>query len=172
MGAGTVGTGVDSDQAYGLPVVEGRRAWVSEGTLTGDDGLEAADALCVAEGVGLTGTARALMAMTDASAISRFDVSGLPWVRPDGIPVWAATATDPLPLAPLLQQLDGTAVERRVWTGALRMQELATDNCNDWTSADGAVQTRSGTSDFSGTSWYGGGPGSCDRDDQVYCLED
>ncbi len=167
--------GVDNVHPYALPVVEGRRAWVSTGTLPGNAGLAAADALCVAEGVGLTGTPRALLATTAAAAISRFDTAGLPWIRPDGVLVWASAAgptTEATLLAPLIQQFDGTRAQLRAWTGAMNPYDGLVQNCSDWTSTDGGDLSRTGTSDTSRLSWFGGGPTTCDRNDHVYCLED
>jgi len=167
--------GVDNVHPYALPVVEGRLGWVSTGTLPANAGLAAADALCVAEGVGLTGTPRALLATTAASAISRFDTTGLPWIRPDGVLVWASAAgptTEATLIAPLIQQFDGTAAQLRAWTGAVNPFDGLVLNCSDWTSTDGGDRSRTGTSDTTRASWFGGGPTTCDRNNHVYCLED
>ena len=58
-------------------------------------GIAAADALCTSEATaaGLPGTYRAFLATKQASAMSRFDLGGAPWVRVDGV-VLATTASD------------------------------------------------------------------------------
>ena len=68
------------------PAANYRRAFVA-GPWTPGGGIASADARCQsdASAAGLPGTYRALLAQVGASAMSRFNVNGLPWGRPDGI---------------------------------------------------------------------------------------
>jgi hypothetical protein len=72
----------------------GRLAFVTKGTWKTSTGVASADALCGAEAsaAGKTGSFKALLATSTASAISRFDTSGAPWVRVDGMPLLATAA--------------------------------------------------------------------------------
>jgi len=168
--------GVDEDAPVTLPTVAGRRVWISEGTLAGDAGIAAADTLCESEWAMIAGTPLALMASSSASAISRLDTSGEPWVRNDGVLLWAdaSDAESQLPLAPVLMHLDGTTPPTALWafTGAVDPSATATDDCEGWTSVDAGDSSRIGFSDTTSDSWFGGGPVPCDRTNvHVYCFE-
>lgn len=67
---------------------QGRGAFTTNLPWTVSGGLAGADAACAADATAAqrTGTYRALLATTTASAISRF-ADGPPWVRADGIPL-------------------------------------------------------------------------------------
>jgi hypothetical protein len=73
----------------------GRKMFISAHSFNTSTGLAGADAVCAgdATAAGLSGTYLALLATDTTSAISRFDTTGTPWVRVDGIPV-VATAAD------------------------------------------------------------------------------
>jgi hypothetical protein len=85
--------------------VAGRQAFVTVQTFAVDaSGPAKADQLCATEAAtaGLSGTFKALLAMTSQSAISRvpFSLTGPNWVRLDGVPLAA------LPLALAAGQID------------------------------------------------------------------
>lgn len=67
----------------------GRLAFVSSNTMASGGGLAAADSLCASEAraAGLTGSFKALLATDGASAASRFDLRGPPWIRADGVAI-------------------------------------------------------------------------------------
>ncbi|HEY8073556.1 MAG TPA: hypothetical protein VIF62_05595, partial [Labilithrix sp.] len=77
-----------------LPPPAGRVAFVTAGKFDTSTGLTGADTLCQGEAVlaSLAGTFKAFLATSAASAVSRFDTSGTPWSRPDGVRVVAVAA--------------------------------------------------------------------------------
>jgi hypothetical protein len=177
--------GTDATRAVAPAPSAGRRAFVSAGLRNGGVGLAALDALCASEAAaaGLGGTFKALVATTTASAVSRFDLQGAPWVRTDGVPVVAgaadlATGTF---VAPIEVLADGashatslTMQGRLAWTGASgpTWAGAATTTCEDWTSA---AATSTGIAG-SYTSSYAQSPfGTAGRDcsvaQRVYCLQ-
>jgi hypothetical protein len=102
-------------QLVDVAPVAGRLAFVTAGRWGGGRGLAAFDAMCAAEAAaaGIAGTFEAAVATTHASAVSRFDLDGPAWVRPDGVAI-VASARDvgvrkPL-LAPIALHADGTVV--------------------------------------------------------------
>jgi len=131
--------GTDSARPIAVTPAGGRIAFLS-GPVAPGGGVAAFDAACAAEAaaVGLRGTFRALVATNTASAASRFDLSGPPWVRPDGVAVVTAAAdlvTTAL-LAPIAVRADGTySLAPPVWTGAIspNVTGIAKTNCSDWT---------------------------------------
>jgi hypothetical protein len=133
--------GVDQDRALPITKATGRTAFVSAAPLS-LEGLAAADALCQNEATAanLTGAFRALLATRTASAASRFDLSGPPWVRLDGVP-WVNDAAA-LARGELLTALDvdslGAYVNNRAWTGAPDPMHAGTFDCDDWATATSA----------------------------------
>jgi len=131
-----------------LPVVAGRNAFVTRGTVNGAIGLAGADALCQAEAdaVPLTGMYRAYLSTTTMLGDGRFSTTGLPWRRVDGA-LLAATAAQlfgPTPQDPwdtfIARHADGTETNARVWTGN------TIDNCMNWSTAAANVNGRWGGS--------------------------
>jgi hypothetical protein len=86
--------GVGNVSRVSVTPVSGRRAFMSKGTWSPGAGISTADALCQSEAnsAGFSGSFRALLATNGASAASRFDTSGPPWVRPDGVPLMPSAA--------------------------------------------------------------------------------
>lgn len=129
----------------------GRLAFTSTGTWDPTSGIPAADALCTQEATaaGKPGTFKALLATSKASAISRFDTSGAPWVRIDGLPLLPSARDLPaafsLDVAPGVR-LDGSvapsiasiAIGSNSTLGAV---PPVTATCNDWSSATSASVT-------------------------------
>ena len=72
----------------------GRKAFTSSVNWDTTTGLAAADALCTSEATAasLPGSFRAFLAMPGASAVSRFDLTKAPWVRPDGSPLLSSVS--------------------------------------------------------------------------------
>lgn len=154
--------GVDRDSPYTVSPVAGRKAFVSkDGSYKPDLGLAAADALCASEAAsaGLAGTFRALLATSSASAISRFDAGGAPWVRLDGMPLSATAAIlaagDAID-TPVFIDVDGTApaVGDFLWTGGGAVNVAHADTCNDWMSTAAGVMGGAGRTDDT-QDWFG-----------------
>ena len=158
-----------------------RRAFLSSPWIPGG-GLAAADAHCQADALaaGITGTFKALLATSTASAASRFSTTGAPWMRLDGIRI-ASTANallgdTRLMLEPLNLTAAGAYIENYVWTGSNNVFSPGLQNCSDWTvnmqSQDGDL----GWASLADANWfydlYIGLPSqSCDQMASVYCLE-
>ncbi len=131
--------GVDATRALDPPA--GRRASLSSSTTPGG-GVAARDAVCAADAAaaGLAGSFRALVATSTASAASRFDLRGLPWVLVDGVAIVSAGAdvVNGNLVAPIAVGADGAySVETRVWTGGRSPSSLGTEGatCADWSDA-------------------------------------
>ena len=151
----------------------GRRAFVTVGAFVPSGGLAGGDALCAQEASagGLSGSFRALLGTSTATAISRFSLAGSPWVRRDGI----AIADTPLVFASgawrtsIAMTVTGQYTVTLVFTGgAIDQVNSVTQTCVDWTSsAANATVGQSYASDVPGAS----AAGSTCAGQPVYCLE-
>jgi hypothetical protein len=145
-------------------------------------GIAGADALCAsdASAASLSGTYKALLATTTASAASRVTLAAL-YVRPDGIPIatGATIAAGSALDSGIWQRADGTYVPSQgdlVFTGAPTPSALGTltSTCSDWTSTatPGAII---GADTFADPTWWfvppGAQPVSCAQTIAVYCLQ-
>jgi hypothetical protein len=172
--------GVDRVARVTPPAETGRRAFLLAGPWSPAGGLTSADARCAADATaaGLSGTYRALLATTSATAASRFDTVNRPlWVRVDGTPI--AESFSAFLARKLLAPIDVTAAgayvgDTLVWAGAsgLTLTPTSADNCADWTVASGqnSYVGRAGrtSSVFFGT---GTAPCSFGTMTRLYCLE-
>ncbi|HTR52277.1 MAG TPA: hypothetical protein VMJ10_16295 [Kofleriaceae bacterium] len=166
--------GVDLDVPLEIVPAVGRRAFVSTTQFTPTSGLASADVACTADATnaGLAGTFRALLPDT-GSAASRFDATGTPWIRVDGIAL-ADTAADFFAgtvLAPLDVTAAGAYTEVLPITGygtPLDAPDPAYD-CNGWTSAAGGLSQ--GLSSASGADAFNYTTNPCTTIAPVYCLE-
>jgi hypothetical protein len=139
------------------PVV-GRVAFI--GTAPLDSGIAAADAACQAQAPILQpgATFKALVASVGASPASRFNISGLPWVRLDGVPIMATAAaffqTDRWDSAPNLVP-GGLVGDHTIMAGGTSLLEPGTneDTCANWTSTADTPMTQ-GRSQASDPSHY------------------
>lgn len=165
-----------------FPAVVGRRAFLSSPWDTvARPGIAGADGLCQADATAasLPNPARfkALLATTTASAASRFNTTGVQWIRTDGVQVFAAAAdllTSKM-LAPLVVTADGkTYLNAEVQTGAATPRDVATNgSCADWTDNTSGFAGAKGTSGFgAGKFFYAGYLGTCRAGARLYCLED
>jgi hypothetical protein len=120
--------------------VAGRLAFIGSASL--DRGLAFADAACQRQSaiVSQPGpTFKALLATIGASPASRFDLGGLPWVRPDGVPIAASAAAffqpDGWDSAPNLDRR-GAVSDSAIVVGGTSLLEPGTseDTCANWTS--------------------------------------
>jgi cysteine-rich repeat protein len=160
----------------------GRLAFVSNEPWFPEGGLSAADARCDQDALdaGLSGSFKALLATSTASAASRFSTEGGTWVRRDGIPIVAQAHdlfdADGTLLAPLQLTAFGTYLGNYGgWSGAADPNQVGSSTCNDWTSSATSALGTSGRV-FFGTipDMLGYDPdGPCDAEyTHLYCLED
>lgn len=139
--------GVDRPGVVTVPEVAGART-VFQRLWTPGGGLRDADAACQADAdaAGLGGTFRALLATDGASALSRFDLKGAPWVRVDGPAIlpaavdWStATQFDTGPNV----SADGLVHYGNyvAWGGAATLTSAGTaaSTCDDWTNPSGTA---------------------------------
>ena len=138
--------GIDRTAQVAVTPAAGRRAFVTTAYWTPGGGIDSADTLCQKEATAanLPGTYKALLAPSGASAASRFNASGAPWVRSDGIPL-APTARDffsatVLDVSPNVTA-DGFVYygSDGAWSGAATMTTAGSDatNCGNWLSTSG-----------------------------------
>src|SRR5262249_35135319 len=115
---------------------------------------------------GLPGSFLALLATDTALASVRFDASGPPWQRLDGVSLGQPADVLAGHLdAPLNVAADGRSyLLTDVWTG------LGTPTCSSWTSSnpqDTGVTGRASTSDHGAFAYYAG---TCNNPSHLYCL--
>jgi hypothetical protein len=153
-----------------------RTAFVSNAMYLATSGMGAADGLCTSEAAAasLPGTYKAFLATKLASAMSRFDLGGAPWVRVDGV-VIATTAADFAAgnfLAPINVMANGTHLGNSgVWTGATGPSALGTATCNDWNPIDASTDKAIiGVAMSSSTTWSIQDPCNWTYG-RVYCLQ-
>ncbi len=165
--------GIDLSVPVTFEPVEGRRAFVTAGTLDGTGGLESFDDLCTSEaaGGGLEGSFLAVIAMSTASGLSRFDTAGPTWVNGFGVPLaetaLALTVQSHLD-APANITVAGEAVGGYYWTGATSPTGLGVSNCTDWT---GEASGRRDEPDHT-TDWFDGASANCTSTSRVLCFEE
>jgi hypothetical protein len=163
--------------------VAGRFAFVSTAGefFAPDRGIAAFDAECANEAstARLPGTYKALVAADGASAASRFDLNGPPWVRPDGVALFAKAA-DLAPgtlMSPFDVYADGTqdGTSFGFWTGAATPSAPGTPEttCNGWTSSSPAVNNIRGRNlTIEPAAWFDLTTGTCDQPARIYCLQE
>jgi hypothetical protein len=162
--------GIDRKAQVVPTPVSGRYAFISKNTWTPGGGLSSADSLCQSEATnaGLPGTYSALLAPTGETPASRFSTTGLPWIRPDGIPITPTASTfftttlwDTSPN----MSADGSTYYSAyfgTWSGAANGTTAGTavTNCSNWTSSSASASASGGgagqtsTADFFGY-WSG-----------------
>lgn len=136
--------GVDQVRSLTPPQDTGRMAFVTQGRFSSGGGIAAADTMCNTEAsqAGLPGNYRALLADVGATAQSRFDTNGTPWVRPDG-PAIMPTAAALFSGAPFDVALNVGANGQTHygnsgrWSGGPTVTTVGTDatTCNGWTAS-------------------------------------
>lgn len=178
--------GVDRAATVTVTPATGRRMFMTAANWTPGGGIASADAVCASEAsaAGLTGTFRALLATTTASAASRFSTTGAPWVRADGIAVTAtaaelfATTTATYRVAPNLTAA-GAYVDanprRYLWSGATGLNAVGTaaTTCSDWTSTSSTVMPQLAELDQATPASLFGGVGylTCAGSQRLMCLQ-
>jgi hypothetical protein len=165
--------GVDQDEAVTLPVVLGKRVFVSSDWQF-DGGLAGADEHCQFEGqlrydAGIPFIA--FLATTTATAASRLANSGdAGWVRQDG--VWVGDLRLPELVAPVQNSVNGPP-ENGYVTGASSPTQLGTaeGTCHDYTDpGDGGHPLWVGDIHASGVEWFAAGNSGCGYY-QLLCAE-
>lgn len=141
--------GVDRVVPVAPAPTTGRLAFATAGLWNPTQGIAAADTLCAAEAAnaGKAGVFLALLADVGAAATVRFDLTGAPWVRVDGLPLVASAkaleTTNVLRVAPGMR-LDGTAspvLTLPLGAPAPGVAGLATTTCAGYTSATASIQS-------------------------------
>jgi hypothetical protein len=173
--------GVDRVALVRPASVTGRRAFVTSGTWASGGGLASADAACQAEADAAPATAGgtylALLGTDTASPISRFDTSGLPWQRVDGV-FLVERAVD-LASSDLAAPFDVTATGAHalsfVLTSAGAPDQIGVQTCKNWQSTAKADMWHYGASTILGPEFYddlqGSGGAYCSGGGRLYCLE-
>ncbi len=125
------------------PATTGRHAFASLEAWSPGTGIASADALCQREAsaANLPGTYKALLASAGASAASRFNANGTPWIRSDGIPL-TSSASGFFSAAFWDAALNVTADGQKYlsgglyWSGAGTMTTAGTNatTCSNWQS--------------------------------------
>ncbi len=144
-------------------------------------GLAGLDAQCNSEAslAGLAGTFKAAVATSAASAASRFDTTGAPWVRTDGVPLAATAAAlfSEGPQYPLNLPADGSQYfdYQRIWMGAASIAAAGTadSTCIGWSSRSAANAALVGRVTI-GSDWFKPLVGSTACDSvlaRMYCLQ-
>lgn len=135
--------GVDRQAQVAVIPAVGRYAFVTQLPWGPGGGIGDADLHCQqdASAAALPGTYKALLAPTGSSASSRFDTSGLPWIRADGIAIAPTAAaffsTTLFDVAPNVTA-DGSVYfgDVGVWSGAATptIAGKGASNCTNWLS--------------------------------------
>jgi len=173
--------GIDRAAQVAVTTAAGRRAFTTAAYWTPGGGIVSADALCQNEATAakLPGTYKALLAPSGATVTSRFNVTGAPWIRSDGIPLaptasafFSATVLDVSPNV----TADGSVYygNAPMWTGATTATAVGSDatTCGNWqsTSDTGATGLAGQTS---ASVFFSGGPTEpCNFQDLLTCLQE
>ncbi|MCC6847523.1 MAG: hypothetical protein IT294_03410 [Deltaproteobacteria bacterium] len=167
--------------ALGPTVTEGKLAFITNGTLdpsTGD-GIASADAMCASEALGasLSGTYKALLATSTASAVSRIALAAT-YVRRDGTFVadGATLAAGGTLASGIWQRPTGAylgSLSDVAWSGATTpsVAGTSTTTCGDFASSTGAAIFGSAT--FASATWWNNtaNTSACATEHHVYCLQ-
>ena len=166
--------GTDLTKTVTVTPVPGRKTFLSTGNFTPSTGIAAADTLCANEAAdaGFAGTYTAFLQTTGAQAASRFNTTGLPWVRTDGVPI-VAQASDITTfklVAPIERRANGSLGQGSVWTGGNGGGLTSNSTCTDWTSSLPTGQTTNAAE--ADGAWFGNNfSASCSTARPVFCLQ-
>jgi hypothetical protein len=155
----------------------GRLAFLSSRGFTPGAGIGAADAVCQAsaDAVGLPGSYLAKLATSSAGPATRFDLSGPPWVRLDGVPL--APTAEQYFSAPFTSSSPTVTEAGTYLPYAFAWYGLSADGtfsaattCRDWSSSAPATGStfRIGTTKNPGSVAVGE---SCDLTFSLICLQ-
>jgi hypothetical protein len=175
--------GVGNAPVVAPAAVSARHAFISENWTPGG-GLASADLRCAedATAANLSGTYKALLATSTASAIARFNTAAdaAPWARPDNTLIAATAAL----LDSALQYLDATPNSNAastqwytgpLWAGADSLTGVGTSaqTCTNWMSASAGSTGLAGKSGHTKLADWRGGYAmlSCNQPHPLVCLE-
>lgn len=171
--------GVDRAAIVGVdPVATGRYAFIANPWSSGG-GIASADARCQTEAsdAHLPGTYKALLAANGASAASRFNTNGAPWVRLDGIQLaptasafFSSSLLDAAPnVAPDGQYFGNFST----WSGAATMTIAGTSEttCSNWQSVT-STSLFGIAGDTSSLWFFGVDKGLCSQSGALICLQE
>lgn len=148
----------------------GRYAFISNSSANGAVGISGADTICNNEKGTLPGTYRAFLGTESASAASRFNLSGAPWMRPDKVRL-NPSVSDFMTRSNLytgpVQTADGTWSERQFWTGASVGGTISTATCTSFTSQSSGVNGWA----WNNTTW-GSAVSTCITNNRLLCLQE
>jgi hypothetical protein len=158
----------------------GRKAFLSSAWIP-SNGLAGADAQCAADATGasLGGTFKALLATSFATAASRFNASGLTWVRTDGValaPTAAAVLAGTVDTTLEVDAAGGYVDDDVAWsgvsgTGTPGTVGTTTGTCTDWTGTTGNGGV--GLVHESTARWFAFTTFACTTtSNRLYCLEE
>jgi hypothetical protein len=171
--------GTDRNTPLTVARSTGRLAFVTAGAWAPGGGIATADAFCQTEAnaASRSGTFKALLATTTASAASRMNMSGSAWVRADGMPLAAPGATpfDGLQ-TPINVRADGSYTGGNwvaIGAASLTQNATANKNCNDWNVGNAAGTAAIGWAERVPEAFTDTDPNepTCDNTFQLYCFE-
>lgn len=161
--------------------IPSRLAFLTDGNWIPSSGIASADALCQSEataaGFGAR-TFRALLAGVGTTAVSRFDLSGLPWLRPDNTPLFepasdlAVSGTQRTSFNQTLTTYAPGGVF--AWLGAMTPTSAGTSatTCNDWSQTNGGIDAEAISVASHGYNSVFGIPTGCTQTAvRLMCLE-
>jgi hypothetical protein len=129
--------GTDYNQPVSFTPATGRTAFMGARWVPGG-GIMGADSACnqQAQDNNIPGNFQALLATDTFSATSRFDLTGLPWVRPDGVLITKSTfdLAQGAVLSSINLTADGLYVNDVAWSGNRSLTQIpTTGTCTNWT---------------------------------------
>ena len=177
--------GTDFTTPVSVTPPSGRHVFTSSGTIGASGGVAAADTFCqtAAQSAGLAnpGNFRAALATSTASIASRFNLSGAPWVRVDGVLVASSAANFMAGtlMAPPYTDEHGKPNQNVTWLGAAQGMNVAAtstaDTCGDWTSASASASALSIGPTFGRpgvtTAFDAFSTSNCNTSGSLICLE-
>lgn len=174
--------GADLQTPVDFEPQDGRVAFVSSASISAGapadavNGVERMDALCQAEleATGRRTTALALLALPDASPVSRFDLEGEPWVNALGVPILEFAGE--LAVAEHYETslgftITGTPTGDRAWMGATAAGSPGRGTCDGWTDNDVGNTTQVATPDRSSGLITNRLTGHCAQTRRLLCFE-
>jgi len=152
-----------------------KRAFVTSTATQGNmGGLAGADARCqaLANAANLPGVYKAWLSDSQASPLTRFTHSTLPYIRVDGSQIAAdwASLIGSSHSGGISSDEFGTYLSTiSIWTGT-NDNGSAASTCNNWTSNDSMLNGTFGGSTYS-SAWSNTGTHPCDFGTNMYCFE-
>jgi hypothetical protein len=169
--------GIDQSNPLASLTTTGRMAFASINVFQSGGGIAAADTICQSEATAasFSGSYKALLATESASAASRFSMTGVAWVRPDGVAVVdkaSDLATDLL-LAPLNVTAGGMYLGNYgIWVGANNLSDPGSGStCSSWTSNSNSLTGIGTSAGLSEMGW--GESAACNANwMEIWCLQE